>query len=166
MELRDDGRLRVAGFPEGPTGIGPLCRTLSNVITICQGSSLRYKTEVDSYAGGMDILNRLRPIAFTWKYNGTRDIGLAAEEVAAIEPMLTYPNEKGEVDGVRYNQLAPIFINAIKEQQVQLKKQEEQIREQEVRLRQQQKLVSRQQKEFEALRKLVCLNAPAAAPCK
>jgi hypothetical protein len=30
--------------------------------------------------GGLEIINRLRPIAFTWKQGGMRGIGLAAEE--------------------------------------------------------------------------------------
>ena len=30
-----------------------------------------------------------------------RDIGLGAEEVATVEPLLTFRSDKGEVEGVR-----------------------------------------------------------------
>ena len=49
-----------------------------------------------------------------------RDIGLGAEEVEQIEPLLTFRNDKGEIEGVKYNQLSAVFINAIKEQQNQI----------------------------------------------
>jgi len=67
-----------------------------------------------TFSGGMDIVNRLRPIGFAWRKDGRRDIGLAAEEVEMVEPLLTFRNGKGEVEGVRYNQLSAIFINAFK----------------------------------------------------
>ena len=49
-----------------------------------------------------------------------RDIGLAAEEVNKVEPLLTFRNDKGEIEGVKYNKLSAVFINAIKEQQAQI----------------------------------------------
>jgi hypothetical protein len=122
MELRDDGRLRLVGFPEGATGVGPLCRTLSNVITICESgsSSLRYKTNVAPYTGGLNVVGRLRPITFTRKESGRRGVGLAAEEVKAVEPLLAFDNEKGEAEGVRYELVAVTLINAVKEQQAEI----------------------------------------------
>ncbi|HEY0375575.1 MAG TPA: tail fiber domain-containing protein [Pyrinomonadaceae bacterium] len=122
MELRDDGRLRLVGFPEGATGTGPLCRTLSNVITICESgsSSLRYKTNVAPYRSGLQVINRLRPITFTRKESGRRGVGLAAEEVKEVEPLLAFDNEKGEAEGVRYELVAVTLINAVKEQQAEI----------------------------------------------
>ena len=122
MELRDDGRFRLAGFPEGATGAGPLCRTLSNVVTICESgsSSLRYKTGLAPYLGGLEVVGRLRPITFTRKESGRRGVGLAAEEVKEVEPLLTFDNERGEAEGVRYELLAVTLINAVKQQQAEI----------------------------------------------
>jgi hypothetical protein len=97
----------------------PLCRNGSNQISDCS-SSLRYKTNVQPFAGGLKIINRLRPISFDWKQGGMHDIGLGAEEVLQVEPLLTFHNQKGEIEGVRYNQLSAVFINAFKEQQQQI----------------------------------------------
>src|ERR1700686_391625 len=95
-----------------------------------------------SVINGKEIVNRLRPIALTWKQAGMRDIGLAAEEVEQVEPLLTFRNDKAEIEGVKYNQLSAVFINAIKEQQAQIKQQQEQLKA--------------QQREIEKLKRIVC----------
>ncbi|MGH6923104.1 MAG: tail fiber domain-containing protein [Propylenella sp.] len=125
--FRDDGAFGPTGYPLLATGVEPLCRTLANFITRCEASSLRYKKDVEPYLGGLDVVERLRPIAFTRIYNGRHDIGLAAEEVEEIDPRLTYPNEEGEVEGVKYDLISAALINAVKEQQAQIERQQEQI---------------------------------------
>jgi hypothetical protein len=128
----------------GAAGINHLCINASNQIGGCS-SSLRYKTNVANFGGGLDIINRLRPIRFDWKDGGTHDLGLAAEEVEKVEPLLTFRNEAGQVEGVKYDRLTAVFINAFKEQQEQIK---------------------RQQSQIDALKELVCLDHPQAAVCK
>lgn len=83
-------------------------------------SSLRYKQQVAPYSAGLDLIRRLRPISFTWKGNGTRDLGLGAEDVVKVEPLLVTHNDKGEIQGVKYDQLNVVLINAIKQQQTQI----------------------------------------------
>jgi len=115
-------------------------------------SNLRFKSDVRTFNGGMDIVNRLRPISFAWKKDGRQDIGLAAEEVERVEPLLTLGNGKEEVEGVRCNQLSAIFINAFKEQQSLIEQQKKQI--------------DQQRNEIYGLKKLVCLDHPKANICK
>jgi hypothetical protein len=117
LAARFDGRVYILNLDTA--GVTPICRNSVNVISVCS-SSLRYKKDVARFAGGLDIVNRLRPIAFTWKQGGTRDVGLAAEDVEKVEPLLTFRNDKGEIEGVKYNQLSAVFVNAIKEQQTQI----------------------------------------------
>jgi hypothetical protein len=121
-------------------GATPLCRNASNQLATCS-SSLRYKTDLRPFSDGLEIINRLRPIAFTWKQGGMRDLGLAAEEIEKVEPLLVTRNDKGEVEGVKYDRLSALFINAFKEQQAQLRKQRVEIEG----LRQQLRRLSRQQ---------------------
>ena len=52
------------------------------------------------------------------------DIGLIAEEVENIEPLLTTHLEDGQIQGVRYDLIGVVLINAVKEQQRQLDEQE------------------------------------------
>jgi len=96
-----------------------ICLGFANHISFCS-SSLRYKTDVQSFAGGLDVVSRLRPITFTWKKGGTRDVGFGAEEVEKAEPLLTFRNPQGEIEGVKYNQISVVLVNAINEQQTQI----------------------------------------------
>jgi len=118
--FRDDGAFGPTGYPLLATGVEHLCRTLANFITRCESSSLRYKTNIKPYLGGLDVVAKLHPIAFTRKYNGRSDIGLAAEDVEKVEPMFTYPNDEGKVEGIKYDLLTTVLINAVKEQQQQI----------------------------------------------
>jgi hypothetical protein len=52
--------------------------------------------------------------------DGSRDLGLGAEDVAKVEPLLVTHNDKGEIEGVRYDRLDVVLINAIKQQQDQI----------------------------------------------
>src|SRR5262249_9173300 len=72
-----DGKVKATTLGSGGAG-SPLCRNFSNEIADCS-SSLRYKTDVRPFSSGLDIVQRLRPIAFTWKEGGAHDVGLAAE---------------------------------------------------------------------------------------
>ena len=45
-----------------------------------------------------------------------------AEEVAAVEPLLVTHNTRGEVEGVKYDRINVVLVNAIKEQQAQIDK--------------------------------------------
>lgn len=107
-----------------------MCRNSLNQIATCNSSSLRYKTNLAPYRSGLDIINRLRPISFDWKQGGMKDVGFGAEDVAAVEPLLTFRNDKNEIEGVKYDRLSVVFVNAIKEQQAQIERQEQQIKQQ------------------------------------
>jgi hypothetical protein len=73
------------------------------------------------------VVDRLQPIAFVRKHSGEAQIGLGAEDVEKVEPRLTFRNEEGEIEGVRYEILGAVFINAIKDQQQQIARQQKMI---------------------------------------
>ena len=137
----------------GSAGGTALCRNASNQISTCS-SSLRYKTNIQAFRGGLGVINRLQPITFAWKADGVRDFGLGAEDVAKVEPLLTFQNDRGEIEGVKYSQLSVLLINAVKEQQEQIVRQQEQIR-------QQHHALSTQQQAIKSLQRLVYHNRPA-----
>ena len=135
----------------GAASSATLCRNAANEISSCS-SSLRYKDQIFSFRAGLDLVGRLRPVTFNWKNTNERDLGLIAEEVAAIEPLLITRNEKGEIEGVKYDQLNVVLINAVNQQQEQIEQQQEQIKKQEA--------------EIEQLKQLICADRPQAATCK
>lgn len=137
-------RLEVAGIIRaqslGSGGSTTLCRNASNQISTCS-SSLRYKTNLAPFHGGLTVVNHLQPITFNWKTNGEADLGFGAEDVAKVEPLLVTHNDKGEIEGVKYDRISVVLLNAVKEQQAQISQQAEQIQ--------------RQQHEIDGLKRMV-----------
>lgn len=79
-------------------------------------SSKRFKKKIKNLKNGLNLVNCLRPVTFEWKNeNGFNDIGLIAEEVNEVLPMVIAKNEKGEISGLDYGRLTPILIQAVKE---------------------------------------------------
>jgi len=142
----------------GSSGTTQLCRNASNQLSTCS-SSLRYKTDVQDFSRGMDIVSRLRSISFDWKQGGSHDIGLAAEEVEKVEPLLTFRNDSGEIEGVKYNELSAVFVNAFKEQQAQIEHLQAQINQQD-------KQAATQQQQIDALKDIVCRLDQRATMCR
>jgi hypothetical protein len=111
-------------------------------------SSIRYKTNVKNLPLGLETIKRLRPVSFNWKKDGQEGLGLIAEEANSVEPLLGIKNRTGEIESVRYDGVTVILVNAVKEQQAQIKSQQKQINEQK-------RVIQRQQAQFEALRRFV-----------
>ncbi len=142
----------------GTAGGSALCRNAAFQIAFCS-SSRRYKTGVEPFAGGLQLINRLQPVRFSWKTNLQPDIGLIAEDVAQVEPLLTFKNQNGEIEGVNYSQVSVVLINAIKEQQAQIQQQRGLIERQRA-------LADRQQQQLDALKKLACRSHRRAGVCR
>ncbi len=108
------------------SGGSPVCVS-GTVLTKCTiVSSLRYKENVQTFQPGLTIIERLRPVTFDWKDRKEHDLGVIAEEVAQVEPLLITYDRKGEIEGVKYSQLTVVLINAVKEQQQEIERQREQ----------------------------------------
>ncbi len=150
-----NGTLRVRAL--GSAGSESLCRNASGQISTCS-SSLRYKDNVVPFGRGMEIVRELNPITFSWKGNGALDLGLGAEEVAAVDPLLVNYNEKGEVEGVKYDRVGVVLVNAVKEQQAQIVDQSREV----AALKEQ---VIKQQSEIEDLKRMVCSLLAASSVC-
>ena len=69
-------------------------------------------------------------MTFDWKESRAHDLGLVAEEVAEAEPLLVTRNDKGEIEGVKYDRINVVLINAVKEQQAQIERQQEEVKSQ------------------------------------
>lgn len=93
-------------------------------------SSERFKTDVQTMGTGSEKLAQLRPVTFKLKTdpNGTKQYGLIAEEVAKVYPELVIHGTDGRINGVRYEELAPMLLNVVQEQQAQLGAQDEALR--------------------------------------
>ena len=82
-------------------------------------SSERFKTDIAPMGSHTAKLQALRPVKFHLKTDphGAIQYGLIAEEVAKVYPELVVRDETGRIDGVRYDELAPMLLNEMQEQQ-------------------------------------------------
>ena len=62
-------------------------------------------------------LQQLRPVTFHYKADpqGTLRYGLIAEEVSKVYPELVVRDSQGRVDGVHYDELAPMLLNEMQQ---------------------------------------------------
>ncbi len=101
-------------------------------------SSIRWKDNITEISNALDKVLNLRGVNYNWKiYNGTpHDMGFIAEEVGKVVPEIVgyddpvnesnwYLDEEGVkklyATGVDYGALTPLLVEAIKEQQTQMK---------------------------------------------
>ena len=166
----DEDTVRVGKLGSG--GLTQLCQNTSREIASCS-SSIRYKSNVEDFHAGLDLIRKLRPVSFNWKGDGALDVGFVAEEVEKVEPLLTNANSNGEVEGVKYDRLGVVLVNATNEQQLQIDVQdrkieshEKTIQKQTDTIKRQQKQIDRQRKELEDIKKLVCLQNSDSDICK
>lgn len=82
-------------------------------------SSERYKTSIASLGSDTEKLMELRPVRFHLKNDpkGAVQYGLIAEEVDKVYPELVIRDDSGKVQGVRYDELAPMLLNEMQKQQ-------------------------------------------------
>lgn len=121
---RIDGQLFVESYLNN--GTDPVCFA-GIIIAACLSSSIRYKSNIGTYLLGLDGVRQLQPVAFDWKSNGTRDLGLNAEDVQRIDPLLVTYNKDGQVERVKYDRISVVLVNAVKEQQAQIEAQQKKI---------------------------------------
>jgi hypothetical protein len=83
-------------------------------------SSERYKTAIEPMAPDAEKLARLRPVTFHLKSepDGVLQYGLIAEEVAKVYPELVIRDDTGQIQGVRYDELAPMLLSVVQQQAI------------------------------------------------
>jgi hypothetical protein len=86
-------------------------------------SSERFKTAIAPMGSNMTKLQQLRPVTFRYKADpqGTMRYGLIAEAVAKVYPELVIRDRTGRIDGIRYDELAPILLNEVQHQAAEIR---------------------------------------------
>jgi trimeric autotransporter adhesin len=94
-------------------------------------SSERYKTAIIPMGSSTDKLQRLRPVTFHLKTDpkGAVQYGLIAEEVVKVYPELVIRDEEGKIQGVRYDELAPMLLNEVQQLKARVERQDAQLQE-------------------------------------
>jgi trimeric autotransporter adhesin len=103
-------------------------------------SSRRYKEDIQDMADASDGLMKLRPVTFRYKQafpDGSKPLeyGLIAEEVAEVYPDMVVRSANGQIETVKYQELAPMLLNELQKQNGAMAAQAEQIRSQQEQIR-------------------------------
>jgi trimeric autotransporter adhesin len=88
-------------------------------------SSRRYKQDIEPVGDISERLYSLRPVKFRYikpDEQGRKPVqfGLIAEEVAEVLPELVYRDAGGRVEGVRYDELAPLLLNEMQHERKEM----------------------------------------------
>jgi hypothetical protein len=125
----------------GYVGIGTSAPT--NRLTLGQGtgaalgdgwntySSRRWKTHIQTLDDALSKVERLRGVSYDLKQSGKHEIGVIAEEVGQVVPeVVSYEDNGKDARSVDYSRLTALLIEAVKQQQRQIRSQQIQIRAQ------------------------------------
>ena len=109
----------VASFTANTANVETFVANTATVVAleagdIIESSSKRYKKNIKSIENSLDMILKLNPVSFKWKYDDKFDYGLIAEDVITVIPEMAKNNVDGLVDGVRYSKLVTFLIGSIK----------------------------------------------------
>ncbi|MFT3934509.1 MAG: tail fiber domain-containing protein [Chitinophagaceae bacterium] len=144
MRITDDGfvgigctspnyRLQVVGDIAASGGtLRAASAVISTSITAC--SDIRYKKNIAPISGALDNVMKLQGVTYNWKtseypdnyFTDKNQLGIIAQELEKIYPELVETDTKG-YKTVDYSKMAPVLIEAIKEQQGRIATQQAQI---------------------------------------
>ncbi|MEJ7769401.1 MAG: tail fiber domain-containing protein, partial [Chitinophagaceae bacterium] len=129
-------RLINTGLMPGGTGVHDLGGTANRWGTVYSAnaanvsSDKRLKTNIENLPYGLKEVLALRPVSYNWKTtpNSNKMLGLIAQEARKIVPEIVVGDETKEMLSMKYDELIPVLINAIKEQQKQIDELKQQIK--------------------------------------
>jgi hypothetical protein len=112
----------IAGIENAKVTGSPVYVTASGQLGVL-ASSERYKTAIAPMGAETEKLQELRPVSFHLKSDprGAVQYGLIAEEVAKVYPELVIRDQAGTIQGVRYDELAPMLLNEVQKQAAEIR---------------------------------------------
>ena len=150
------------------THVGIDMGTPSNILTVLQGgghaiadgwdtySSRRWKSNIHTLDGALGKVEQLRGVEYTYAASGHRDIGMIAEEVGKVVPEVVSYEENGkDARGIDYARLTALLVEAVKQQQAEIRRQQSQLSKQQLQVKKQQVEARQQQAEIRRLRSKV-----------
>jgi hypothetical protein len=84
-------------------------------------SSLRWKTNIATLENALATVEQLRGVSYDRLADGQPQIGVIAEEVEEVLPEVVAFDDGGRASGVDYSRLTGLLIEAVKEQQRQIR---------------------------------------------
>jgi hypothetical protein len=128
------GQNTVLNATGGRVGIGTGLFVPTNLLTLVQGggpaiadgwdtySSRRWKTNIQPLQNALGKIEQLRGVSYDLKESGKHEIGVIAEEVGQVVPEVVSFEQNGkDARGVDYSRLTALLIEAVKQQQREIR---------------------------------------------
>ena len=126
--------LVLGGTGQYAVKVGIGTTTPSNILTIGRGlghpvsdswetySSRRWKTNIQTLPNALAKVEQLRGVSYDQKDSGKHEVGVIAEEVGKVVPeLVTYEDNGKDARGVDYSRLTALLIEAVKQQQREIR---------------------------------------------
>jgi hypothetical protein len=127
------GQNTLLNYTGGRVGIGDV-GTPTNLLTLQNGggpaiadgwntySSRRWKTNIHPVENALSKVEQLRGVSYDLKGSGKHEIGVIAEEVGQVVPeVVSYEQNGKDAAGVDYSRLTALLIEAVKQQQREIR---------------------------------------------
>jgi hypothetical protein len=102
------------------SAVGSITTDASNT-TYNTSSDYRLKENIEPMQNGLNRLQQLNPVKFTWKETGIESEGFIAHEVDKVFSDCIYGEKDGdEIQSMDYGRITPLLVKAIQEQQEQI----------------------------------------------
>ncbi len=138
IKLWSEGGLRIRGnaLPDfnNTYSLGTSGQRWSEVWTnagAINTSDARLKTNIVVSPYGLTEVMQMQPVQYNWKTNPNNDlqIGFLAQDIQKIIPEAVVVPANGDPLGMKYNELIPVLVKGIQEQQKLIESQQKQIDE-------------------------------------
>ena len=96
---------------------------------VYNGSSQRYKYDIEPLRENTENLYKLEPKQFRYNENGEMDIGLIAEEANECDPWFSYRDPDGNPEGILWNSITTYMIAEMKKMKDEITRFEREIQE-------------------------------------
>jgi len=143
------------------------------MVSTATPSDQRYKKDIHPLESSLDKVMHLQGVSYAWKkdaamgagFKDGRQIGLIAQEVEKVLPELVHTDKQG-YKTLSYDKLAPVLIEALKEQQKTIKGQQDELKDKDVRIERLEKALDAVEKRQIAERQQDALETLAATVTK
>ena len=107
----------------GSTGV------ITNPTGSVTSSSISIKENVQSFTNGLEAVMNMKPVSYNRKKQPkeNREIGFIAEEMEQFFPQVVRNNSGNDIKGISYQEIIPVLVSALQEQQKKIEKLESKI---------------------------------------
>jgi hypothetical protein len=86
-------------------------------------SDIKLKKNIKNIENGLEVINKLHPVEFTWKKNNKKSVGFIAQELEEVLPNLV-KTDKNNIKSIKQDKLIPYIVDSIKNISNRLRKYE------------------------------------------